>query len=118
MTFLEAIAREEGFYVAGSRPNRNNNPGDLEFHSWMTPFGGVLEECSNPRFAAFPTSDAGFAAMKHLFGFPIYKGKTVAQALNTWAPPIENQTNSYIANVCQWVGCQPTDIIDGLLEAV
>ncbi len=27
--FVEAIATQEGFYVAGSRPQRNNNPCDL-----------------------------------------------------------------------------------------
>ena len=113
MTFLQAIARQEGFYAEGSRPQINNNPGDLEYHSWQAPFGAT----SDGRFAIFPTSDAGFAAMKALFGFPLYKGLTVEAALNKWAPPVENQTNIYVEHVCEWVGCQPTDIIDPLVEA-
>lgn len=115
MTFTQAVAREEGFGVPGTRPTRNNNPGDLEYHEWMVTFGGKLETGAHPRFASFPTSEQGFSAMRHLFGFPIYKGLTVAAALNKWAPPVENATNSYIGNVCKWVGCKPTDIIDGLL---
>lgn len=115
MTFTQAVAREEGFGVPGARPTRNFNPGDLEYHDWMKPFGAVLETGAHPRFAVFPDAEQGFAAMKHLFGFPLYKGKTVAQALNEWAPPVENQTNAYIANVCKWTGCKPTDIIDSLL---
>lgn len=118
MTFLEAIAHEEGFYVADSRPQRNNNPGDVEFHSWMTAFGGVLETVpagEMPRFAAFPNVDAGFSAMRHLFGFPAYKGKPVDEALNVWAPPVENQTSRYVAAVCELVGCEPTDCIDALV---
>lgn len=53
--------------------------------------------------------------MRALLQTPTYKGKTVAQALNIWAPPVENATNSYIANVCAWVPCKPTDVIDRLL---
>jgi seryl-tRNA synthetase len=72
-TFLEAIAREEGFYAAGvNRPKRNNNPGDLEWHQWMTVYGSTQ---GDPRYAIFPTPDMGFAALRHLFGFPLYKGK-------------------------------------------
>ena len=118
MTFCEAIAREEGFGVAGSRPTRNNNPGDLEYHAWMEPFGGKLETPlpgKTARFACFPSANQGFAAMRHLFGFPLYKGKTVAEALNMWAPPVENATNSYIANVCAWTGLTPDTVIDGVL---
>lgn len=116
MTFLQAIAREEGYYSAGTRPARNKNPGDLEYHDWQKPFGAVLESGPHARFAVFPTEEAGFAAMKHLFGFPIYKGKTVAQAINTWAPSSENQTSGYIAAVVKWVGCTPDTIIDSLLS--
>lgn len=118
MKFIEAVARMEGFYVQGSRPQRNRNPGDLEFRPWMTQFEGVLETPLAghlARFACFPTSERGFAALKHLFGFPIYKGKCVGAALATFAPPVENSTSSYVQNVCKWVPCEPTDIIDDLL---
>jgi hypothetical protein len=53
--------------------------------------------------------------MRALFQAPYYKGLTVEAALNKWAPPVENATNIYIDNVCAWVPCQPSDIIDGLV---
>ena len=38
MTFIEAVARMEGFGPPENRPTRNNNPGDIEFHP-----GGIAE---------------------------------------------------------------------------
>lgn len=114
LTFLQAIAREEGYYKVGTRPQRNNNPGDVEYHPWMAAHGS---KNGDPRFAVFPSEEQGFSALKALFGFSIYKGKTVSEAIRTFAPEGENDTAAYIANVCAWAECQPTDIIDGLVEA-
>ncbi len=113
MSFLEAIAREEGFYKAGTRPNRNNNPGDIEWGKFTQAHGATH---GDPRFAVFPDATTGFSAMRALFQSSGYKGLTVEAALNRWAPPVENQTNAYIANVCLWCGCKSTDIIDPLVE--
>jgi hypothetical protein len=113
MTFLEAIAREEGFLVKNSRADRNNNPGNLEYHPWMGMYGA---KGGDPRFAIFPTAKQGYAAMRALFESNAYKGLTVAQALNKWAPVAENNTNLYVKNVCAWTGCNPTDIVDDLLD--
>lgn len=107
MNFIEAVAREEGFQVLGSRPNRNNNPGDIEFGKFAKAHGATA---GDPRFAVFPDAVTGFAAMSALFK-SAYIGLTVAQALNKWAPPVENKTNSYIANVCAWTGLSPDTIL-------
>ena len=112
MNFLQAVARMEGFYAEGSRPHRNHNPGDIEYGRFAIAHGACG---SDGRFALFPNPDVGFAAMQALFASLTYQGLTVAEALNKWAPPIENQTNHYIANVCQWVGCQPTDSLAATL---
>lgn len=112
MTFLGAVARQEGFYAQGTRPQRNNNPGDIEFGKFAKAHGALH---GDPRFAVFPSVAAGFDAMRSLFQSGGYKGLTVHQALNRWAPPIENDTSAYEKNVCEWVGCKPTDIIDELL---
>lgn len=112
MTFLQAVAREEGFYNNDTRSSRNNNPGDLEYHPWMNEYGATG---GDPRFAIFDTPENGFAALKVLFGFPLYKGKTIAEAITEFAPGDENDTASYIHNVCTWIHCLPTDVIDGLL---
>lgn len=111
----------EGFYAEGSRPQRNNNPGDIEWGKFSSSHGATrpedLPNGAAGRFAYFPDITTGFAAMKALFQAPSYKGLTVEAALMRWAPPVENQTNHYIIAVCGWVPCQPTDIIDSLVEA-
>lgn len=113
-TLLQAIAREEGFYAEGppNRPQRCNNPGDLEWHPWMKAFGAMA---GDPRFAVFPTADQGFAALRHLLQLPLYSGKTIAQAIWQFAPGNENNTQSYIRNVCAWCEQQQDAVIDGLL---
>lgn len=100
LTFMEAIAREEGFNVEGSRPNRNNNPGDIEYGRFAKAHGATA---GDPRFAIFPDADSGFSAMRALLQ-GAYLGLTVEQALNKWAPPVENNTNAYLANVLNWTG--------------
>lgn len=114
MNLLQAIGRQEGFYKHGTRPARNNSPGDLEYHPWMGEYGSTG---GDPRFAIFPTPEQGFAALKALLGFGIYRHKTVAEALEQFAPGNENDTSLYIHDVCMWVGCKSTDLIDDLLEA-
>lgn len=113
-TLPEAIARMEGWYDTGvpNRPQRNLNPGDLEWHPWMASFGAVK---GDPRFAIFPSADQGFAALRHLLQFPLYKGKTISQAIEVFAPSTENNTSAYIGAVCAWCEAQPDSIIDGYL---
>lgn len=115
MTFLEAVAREEGWLDLTSRCRRNNNPGDIEFGEFAVTHGATG---SDGRFAIFPDADTGFAAMRLLFQAPSYVGLTVAQAIERWAPSTENNTNAYIANVCHWALCRSTDVIDELLKEV
>jgi hypothetical protein len=104
---MQAIASEEGFYVPGTRPARNNNPGDIEWGRFTRAHGAI---CGDPRFAVFTSPDMGFACMRVLL-LSAYKGLTVAQAINKWAPNVENQTNAYIANVCNWTGLTPETVL-------
>lgn len=53
----EAIARAEGFYVAGSRPARNNNPGNLT----VDIAGGGTAAGRDGAFVTYATADAGWA---------------------------------------------------------
>lgn len=119
ISFIHAIGREEGVLESGTRPSRNNNPGDLEYHDWQIPYGAKLEAATpyrKARFSVFPSLDQGYAALAHLLQFPLYRGKTVHEVLNEFAPPSDgNNTSSYEANVCSWVGCSPDTIVDTLL---
>lgn len=112
MKFVDAIAREEGFFVHGTRAARNNNPGNIEFGEFTREHGATG---SDGRFAIFPTPEAGFAALKALFELPDYRSLTVAEALHRYAPSSENDTDLYIHNVCMWVGCLSTDVVGALL---
>ncbi len=111
LTFIQAIARDEGFDVPGTRPYRNNNPGDIEYGRFARAHGSagpeILPDGTQGRFATFPTPEIGWAALKALLQSTGYLGLTVAEALNRWAPPSENQTNSYIANVVRWTDLTP-----------
>lgn len=108
MTLLQAIARQEGFGIPNTRATRNHNPGDLEYGRFARGHGAIG---TDGRYAIFPDDITGFNAMKALI-ISAYKGLTIEQALNKWAPPIENQTNIYITNVCNWTGAKPTDLIE------
>lgn len=109
MTFIEAVARMEGFGPPENRPTRNNNPGDIEF----TP-GGIAERhgatAGDPRFAIFPTIEEGWECLRSLFVHN-YAGLTVAQAVERFAPATENDTAAYISNVCEWAALAPETIL-------
>jgi hypothetical protein len=117
-TFLQAIARQEGFYIPGSRANRNNNPGNLNFAPRLatTPYFAMLETvplgvAENPRFCHFRSSMDGFDAARALL-LRAYLGLPVSQALCKWAPPSDdNDVSAYQANVCLWTGMSPDDVL-------
>jgi hypothetical protein len=117
-TICQAIAREEGFNVPNSRANRNNNPGNLDYGAFAKEHGATRLETVGPqhtaRFAYFPDAITGFAAMKALLQLH-YSGLSIQEMLDKYAPPVENQTNSYITNVCTWTGLTPATIIDNYL---
>ena len=99
-TLIQAMAIMEGFYAANTRPNKNNNPGDIEYGKFTIAHGATG---TDGRFAIFPSEDAGFAAMRALLQ-TAYNGLTVATALNKWAPPVENATSVYVEEVCKMTG--------------
>jgi hypothetical protein len=122
MTILEAIARMEGFYQEGSRAQRNNNPGNINWGEFASKHGATgpetLKNGGAGRFAHFPDEATGFAAMKSLLQSSGYKGLTIRQCLNRYAPPADgNDASVYEKSVCGWLRCLPTDIIDSFVEA-
>jgi len=108
MTFMEAIARQEGFNIPGTIPNRRNNPGDIEEGKFAQAHAALPSDGN--RFAAWSTPDGGFRAMRALL-ISHYAGMTVEAALNKWAPPVENSTNIYVERVTSWTGFSPATIL-------
>ena len=106
MTFIEAIARQEGSLRAHPLWD---NPGDIEDGPWAQRHG-ALPPVPGQRFARWPTVEAGFKAMEALLLYN-YIGLTVLQGIQKWAPAVENDDDIYVRNVCEWTGLAPTDIL-------
>jgi hypothetical protein len=110
VTFCEAIAREEGWDAAGPSKNRcqrNDNPGDICYGRFAIAHGATG---TDGRFAIFPDAQTGFNAMSALLEAS-YLGMTLTQAIYRYAPPIENDTERYIRNVCAWTRLTAGDVL-------
>ena len=99
----------------GVRNWRNNNPGNMEFGNFARSFGAVG---TDGRFAVFPTLDAGSKAKEELlFGAKSkYINLSIADAINRYAPPNENNTAAYIDSVTKAIGV-PSDTVMNRLDA-
>lgn len=111
MTFCEAIARMEGWLISTSRCRRNHNPGNIRTGTFTKKHGAIGSDGS---FAIFRNDQDGFNALSELLEAN-YSGDTIQEAINRYAPPIENQTNIYIQDVCTWTGLNSTTILTATL---
>ena len=109
-----------------SRGVRNNNPGNIDYNKrndWQGQLG--LEPKvgkSTPRFALFDSPENGIRALAKLL--INYRGKdgepgvgapgidTVLETIHRWAPPVENDTGAYVAQVAEAVGVSPIQSIN------
>jgi len=86
--------------VLQSRGYRNKNPGNIDFNprnKWIGQVG--IEPAGNPpRFAVFESHEYGIRAIAMLL--QTYQDRhdltTIRGIINRWAPNNENNTNSYI----------------------
>jgi hypothetical protein len=120
LTLAQGIARMEGWYLKGdvpNRPQRNNNPGDVEFDSFTRQFGATLETGEqHPRFACFPDAESGWRCLDALLRTPAYANLTLAQAINRYAPPVENATSEYVDLVSHWTGISAGTLLSACLD--
>jgi hypothetical protein len=61
-TFSNAIATAEGYFVAGSKPQRNNNPGDI---------------MSGGQFVVYPTAETGWQALYNQVYLMFFGGSAI-----------------------------------------
>lgn len=102
-----AIAQFEGFNVAGSRPARDHNPGDLKFAGQ---YGATGKDPQG--FAVFPDDATGFQALYNQLGlyvseFPNYSIlQIMAHYLGQASPEVDAQGNAftYAAAVASAIG--------------
>lgn len=76
---------------------KNNNPGNIEFVGQP---GATKGE--DGRFAHFDTPEAGYADLHRVIG--LHQSDTLEKYLNTYAPPKENDTGTYISNAAKALG--------------
>ena len=97
---LRAMARQEGTFLQGTRPQRDNNPGDIEYGAFARAHGAIG---SDGRFAIFPDMATGFQAMAALLSSPSYRKLTLGEALHRWdSDPKESPL--YQQHIHDWTG--------------
>src|ERR1700744_3503520 len=102
MTKLERlIAQEEGFFKSGSLPARRHNPGDLR-HSPHSSHVGI-----GPDDIGIIGSDAdGWADLDRQLRIDAARGMTIREAIYSWAPPCESDTERYLRFILDGLGGQ------------
>ena len=84
-----------------SRGLRNNNPGNIRLS--RTVWQGEIRPSRDRSFCQFRTMAYGYRALiKLLQNYRRNNGCcTIADFINRWAPPVENNTFGYISRVCR-----------------
>lgn len=114
-SIANAIQTQEGYYP-GSVAYINNNPGNLVYAGQPGAVAGT------GGFARFDTYQDGYAALQNQITLDVTRGTdvngnpttTVAQLMTSWAPPSENDTAAYIANVSASTGFDPNAPLSSL----
>ena len=87
---VNAIIRQEGM------PPDYPNPGNLRAAPWLVK-PTILKGFWRPDSRA-----EGVAGAAHVVALDVARGDSLATLISSWAPPGENQTARYIANVKAW----------------
>ncbi|PHM69283.1 structural protein [Xenorhabdus kozodoii] len=97
-----------------SRGIRNNNPGNIDYHP-ANKWRGQLPHDPNtePRFCRFESPEYGIRALFKLLRNYQRKHQrhTIRQIINRYAPPNENNTESYIQFAAKRVGASADERI-------
>ena len=91
-----------GVVKLGSRLAQvNNNPGNLRY------VGQAGATQGEGGFARFSTPQAGYNALVNQIKLDASRGLTLAQFINKYAPPVENDTGLYVKQMVQATGANP-----------
>lgn len=97
----------------GTRAWRNNNPGCLRYSDFTVTQGAIGQAGG---FAVFPDENTGMQAICALLKSNKYINLTISQAIFKYAPPHENDTNSYKMNLRKITGMPTTTKLSDLNE--
>ena len=100
----------------GTRAWRNNNPGNIEYGSFARANGAIG---TDGRFAVFPDEATGSKAMENLLTGSRYNNgnMSIAQAINRYAPPSENDSAGYSSSVAKAAGVPKSTKINNLSDS-
>lgn len=98
---IAVTAKRVGDAVASAftpRGIRNNNPGNIEWiENARARWRGMVSR--DGRYGVFDRPANGIRAIGGELRASIRKGHSLAQAIEEWAPPTENDTGSYLRHV-------------------
>lgn len=95
----------------GTRAWRNNNPGCLRYSDFTVTQGAIGHAGG---FAVFPDEETGMKAICALLKSDKYKNLTISQAIFKYAPPHENDTESYNASLRRITGLPTNTVLKSL----
>lgn len=91
-----------------TRGLRNKNPGNLRYSQYNDWNGQTGQDSAG--FVIFSDAKYGIRAMgKTLDSYQRRGVSTIAQIIATWAPSVENDTQSYIRSVVSQMGASSSD---------
>jgi hypothetical protein len=102
------------FYARGSMPRgvRNNNPGNIRLgDTWQ----GLCSVQTDKAFCQFSEIGYGMRCLGYILRNSYFHRQaltTPRKIISRWAPPNENDTESYIQAVCDATHVHDTDYID------
>ena len=113
--FADAIGHAEGFFTSGSRPNRNNNPGDFI----LAPPATAYTNKSDGTYAIFDTAQDGWQALEDQLDL-IRRGASghynanmsFIQMAQVYSP---DGADNWAKNVADRLGASPEESIGGYL---
>ena len=90
---------------------RNNNP--LNIRHSADNFQGEIQG-NDKSFKTFSSMPYGYRAGFVILGTYLSRGlNTIEKIISKWAPPVENDTESYIKNVEKWSGVSRHKVLTG-----
>lgn len=90
---------------------RLNNPGNIRLGE--TKWQGQAFDQTDSEFISFTSPEYGIRAIAKILTTYYREGfDTIGQIVNRWAPPSENDTDSYVEAIAKSTGLNPNDVID------
>lgn len=106
----QLVAKMEGFGKPGAVPTRLNNPGDLRHspHSQHPP--------GHPdAIGQIDTAEHGWADLERQLRLFADRGMTLRDMVESYAPPAENDTATYLAFICRELPADPDSSVAAAL---